>query len=163
MTKLTKWLCAQRRLRSVWSECLLCAQWVAKDSKFLHARIWSDWADAQADLSLRWAHMPFCWFCHEAAHFMLTGLHPGCPSQREQRYRYVFCRPWFRTSFLKGSRGRGRCCGRHWTCRFNEDPWRWRAAAALSKLVLFFLRHYVCVFLVHTVISVGLARHNCEN
>ena len=22
---------------------------------------------AQADLSLRWAHMPFCWFCHEAA------------------------------------------------------------------------------------------------
>ena len=25
------------------------------------------WADAQADLSLRWAHMPFCWFCHEAA------------------------------------------------------------------------------------------------
>ena len=26
-----------------------------------------DWADAQADLSLRWAHMSFCWFCHEAA------------------------------------------------------------------------------------------------
>ena len=24
--------------------------------------------DAQADLSLGWAHMPFCWFCHEAAH-----------------------------------------------------------------------------------------------
>ena len=23
-------------------------------------RLWSDWADAQADLSLRWAHMPFC-------------------------------------------------------------------------------------------------------
>ena len=31
-------------------------------------RLWSDWADAQADLSLRWAHTPFCWFCHEAAH-----------------------------------------------------------------------------------------------
>ena len=31
-------------------------------------RLWSDWADAQADLSLRRAHMPFCWFCHEAAH-----------------------------------------------------------------------------------------------
>ena len=30
-------------------------------------RLWSDWADAYADLSLRWAHMPFCWFCHEAA------------------------------------------------------------------------------------------------
>ena len=24
-------------------------------------------ADTQADLSLRWAHMPLCWFCHEAA------------------------------------------------------------------------------------------------
>ena len=24
----------------------------------------SDWADAQADLILRWAHMPFYWFCH---------------------------------------------------------------------------------------------------
>ena len=31
-------------------------------------RLWSDWADSQADLSVRWAHMPFCWFCHEAAH-----------------------------------------------------------------------------------------------
>ena len=35
-------------------------------------RLWSDWADAQADLSLRWAHMPFCWFCHEAAHIAMT-------------------------------------------------------------------------------------------
>ena len=42
-------------------------------------RLWSDWADAQADLSLRrWAHMPFCWFCHEAAHFDSThGTHLG--------------------------------------------------------------------------------------
>ena len=31
-------------------------------------RVWSDWADAQADLSLRCAHGPFCWFCHEVAH-----------------------------------------------------------------------------------------------
>ena len=23
---------------------------------------------AQADLRLRWAHMPFCWFCHVATH-----------------------------------------------------------------------------------------------
>ena len=28
------------------------------------------WADAQTDLSLRWAHMSFCWFCRAAAHFM---------------------------------------------------------------------------------------------
>ena len=41
------------------------AQWVAKDTRFLHAdskdsdqtgQTLTDWADAQADLSLRWAH-----------------------------------------------------------------------------------------------------------
>ena len=30
-------------------------------------RLWSDWVDAQADLSLRWVHMSICWFCHAAA------------------------------------------------------------------------------------------------
>ena len=49
----------------VWSESSLYTQWVAKDPSFLHADSES-WADAQADLSLRWAHMPFFWFCHEA-------------------------------------------------------------------------------------------------
>ena len=34
--------------------------------------LWSDWADAQADLSLRRAHMPFCWFCHELAHIAFS-------------------------------------------------------------------------------------------
>ena len=53
----------QSGIRPVWSESSLCAQWVAKDPSYLHAHIedWSDWADAQAVLSLRWAHMPFCW------------------------------------------------------------------------------------------------------
>ena len=42
MTKPTKWLCAQRRLRSAWAsaqsdQSSLCAQWVAKDPSFLHA------------------------------------------------------------------------------------------------------------------------------
>ena len=58
-------------IHPVWSESLLCTQWVAKDPSFLHvdSKDWSDWADAQVDLSLPWEHMPFCWFCHEAAHF----------------------------------------------------------------------------------------------
>ena len=40
----------------------MCAQWVAKGPRFLHAdsedsdQTGRDWADAQADLSLRWAH-----------------------------------------------------------------------------------------------------------
>ena len=55
MTKPTKWLCAQRRLRSAWAsaqtdQSSLCAQWVAKDPSFLHAdsEDWSDWVNAQA-------------------------------------------------------------------------------------------------------------------
>ena len=61
-------MCAQQRLRSAWTttqsdQSLLCAQWVAKDTSFLHE------TDAQADLSLHWAHMPFCWFCHGVARF----------------------------------------------------------------------------------------------
>ena len=30
----------------------------------------SDRADAQADMSVHWAHKSFCWFCHAAAHFV---------------------------------------------------------------------------------------------
>ena len=30
-------------------------------------RLWSDGANAKADQSLRWAHMPFCKFCHALA------------------------------------------------------------------------------------------------
>ena len=38
ITKPTMWVCAQQRVRAAW-------------------------ASAQSDLSLRWTHMPFCWFC----------------------------------------------------------------------------------------------------
>ena len=69
MTKPTKWVCAQRRLRSAWAsaqsdQCLRCALplWVAKDPSFLH----------ESSLG---AHS-FCWFCHVSAHissFLSTG------------------------------------------------------------------------------------------
>ena len=63
MIKPTKWLCAQRRLRSAWSSSksdqssmsawrtlgFLATHWA-------HMKDWSDWADALAGLSLRWAH-----------------------------------------------------------------------------------------------------------
>ena len=52
-------------IRPVWSESSLCAQLVAKDPRFLHADSkdsWSDWADGQADLSLRWAYTHFVGF-----------------------------------------------------------------------------------------------------
>ena len=54
------------RMKKAWVlSCPLSALW----------RLWSDWADVQADLSLRWVHMLFCWFCHEVAHviFRVSG------------------------------------------------------------------------------------------
>ena len=72
MTKPPKWYVRPAKtqislgIRPVWSESSLCAQWVAKDPSFLHADSedsgWSDWADAQADLSLRWAYTHFVGF-----------------------------------------------------------------------------------------------------
>ena len=64
MTKPTKWVFTQRRLRSAWAsaqsvQSLRCA---LKLSSCGQRRLWSDWADAQADLSLRWAHSHFVGF-----------------------------------------------------------------------------------------------------
>ena len=79
MTKPTKWLCAQRRLRSAWASAQsslstwrklrsLPTHWAPLSTQ---RRLWSDWADAQADLSLRsaqsdqslrWAHINFVGF-----------------------------------------------------------------------------------------------------
>ena len=81
MTKPTKWpLCPAKTQisldnRPVWSESSQCAQWVAEDPIFPsygQRRLWSDWADAQAHLCLRWAQWPFCWFCHAAAHVYIA-------------------------------------------------------------------------------------------
>ena len=71
-TKPTKWLCAQRRLRSAWkcakSDQSLCYLHILSYLLSAQRRLGSDWVDAQADLSLRWAHTSFYWFCHVAAH-----------------------------------------------------------------------------------------------
>ena len=45
-------MCAQQRLRSA---CMKKA-WVLSYPLNAQRRLWSDWANAQADLSLRWAH-----------------------------------------------------------------------------------------------------------
>ena len=46
--------------------------WVLSYPSGAQQRLWSDWANAQAGLSLHWAHRSFCWFCHEEAHIMLA-------------------------------------------------------------------------------------------
>ena len=51
-------------IRPVWSESSLSAWrnlW-SLATHWAHSEDWSDWADAQADLSLRWAHTHFVGF-----------------------------------------------------------------------------------------------------
>ena len=81
MTNQQNDMCAQRRLRSAWASTQsdqIHSVWsvftvsmrkhcVLDYPKSTQRRLWSDWVDAQADLSLRWAHMSFCWFCRAAA------------------------------------------------------------------------------------------------
>ena len=61
-------------IHPVWSESSLCTQLVAKEPKFLHAdsKDWSDWADAQADLSLHWVHTHFVGFVMLGLKYFLT-------------------------------------------------------------------------------------------
>ena len=65
MTKRTEW--HSPSLIRVFS-VLIKKAWVLSYQLSAQQRRWSDWADAQADLSLRWAHMLFCWFCHALSH-----------------------------------------------------------------------------------------------
>ena len=66
-------MCTQPRLRSALAFAqsdlpLLCAQWEAKDPRFLHAD--SEYMDGQAVLSRHWVHRSFCWLCHASAHII---------------------------------------------------------------------------------------------
>ena len=80
MTKPTKWHVRPAKtqislgIRPDWSESSLSTQWVAKEQSFLHAdsEDWSDWADAQADPSLRWAHV--VGICYEAAQMTIFSV-----------------------------------------------------------------------------------------
>ena len=42
--------------------------WILSYPLSAQRRLWSDWVDSQADLSLCWAHIPFCWFCFVVDH-----------------------------------------------------------------------------------------------
>ena len=73
-------------IHPVWSVSSLHAQWVAKDavSSCGLQRLWSDWADAQADLSLSLALMQFYWFYHAAAQIFLNFSSPFLTHCREK-------------------------------------------------------------------------------
>ena len=59
-------MCTQLILRLAWAVCMKKI-WVITATHWAHSEVWSDWVDAQADLSLFWAHRSFSWFCHASA------------------------------------------------------------------------------------------------
>ena len=90
MTKPTKWHVRPAKTpisRPVWPVFAVRMKkaWDLSYQLSAQRRLWSDWADAQADLSLCWAHMPLCWFCHEAAQLSWSmaksAKWPWCPAK----------------------------------------------------------------------------------
>ena len=72
-------MCAQRRLRSAWpsaqSDQSSLSTWRKLGSlatHWVHSEDSDQPGHAQADLNLHWAHMPFYWFCHDAAQMACT-------------------------------------------------------------------------------------------
>ena len=63
-------------------------------------RLWSDWTDAQADLSLCWAHMPFCRFCHDRKKNENSNLVTWAYSEIQKTKEECNYICWERKSFL---------------------------------------------------------------
>ena len=89
------------------------------------AKTLSDWVDAQADLSLSWAHMPFCWFCHPVALIQLAlrifflffiSCQSDCKnmymSQAMRNVSYVICEQQRRRSHSASTQSDQRLCFR---------------------------------------------------
>ena len=69
-------------IHPVWSVFIVRMKkaWALSYPMSAQRRLWSDWADAQADPSLCWAQS-LCWFCHEAAHMSIYLAKYWCPRQ----------------------------------------------------------------------------------
>ena len=85
MTKPTKWHVRPAKTQislgicpvwSVFAERSM-GSWGPTLSSWGQRRLWADWMDALSDLSIRWVHMPFCWFCHEVAQ-IFENIHYNC-------------------------------------------------------------------------------------
>ena len=68
--------------------------WVLNYLLSAERRLWSDWADAQADLHL--ARTWFCWFCHVVAHLIswiviqIIKMQESCPFQKCKKKKILW-------------------------------------------------------------------------
>ena len=78
-------MCPQRRLRSAWSSAQSDQSFRYPHDESLGPQLPIERTAktlirlgryAEGDPSLYWVHMPFCWFCHEAAHLYHKKVSP---------------------------------------------------------------------------------------
>ena len=82
-------------IHPVWSVFAACMKkvWVLSYPLSAQQRLWSDWADAQADMCLRWAHSPFVDFVMSRLIFVFIKI----PSQSVYwSSRFIFGKWWTR-------------------------------------------------------------------
>ena len=112
-------------IHPVWSVLVVCMKkpWVLSYPLSAQRRLWSDWADAQADLSLRWAHKPFCWFCH-----CVVFIHSNYPcrkgivicSQNQQQNNFSWWRHTIRFFPFSCQQGQSSSKKSFWTSAINR-------------------------------------------
>ena len=73
---------------------LMKKPWVLSYPLSIQRRLWSVWADAQADLSLRWVHWGFCWFCCAAACIWIKERQKQADHKNTNFLRIVKPFPW---------------------------------------------------------------------
>ena len=97
MTKLTKWVCAQRRLRSAWASAQSdhSAVRMKKPCVFSYP-LSAHWCPGWSESSLG-AHS-FCWFCHVGAHMQFWFYEKFCVSHRVVQYliKHLTFRKWYK-------------------------------------------------------------------
>ena len=76
-------------IRAVWSKSSLGAFWITKDATYHQWRLWSDFAYAQADLSLRWVHMSEGTFSHVEAQIVWQSYHKWSATWEMARMSYA--------------------------------------------------------------------------
>ena len=96
----------------------LSAQW----------RLWSDWMDAQSDMSLRWVHISFCLFCHASAQMVLMNTAIFSFSNTDNGWVRVL--PLFNSISVISRRWKGE----QWKALCNEAPFRFGKNLASSGI-----------------------------
>ena len=110
-----------------------------------------DWNETQADLSLRWTHMPFRWFCHEATHIkrhhsFRVIINDSSKPEHDKTYRMT-CAPSQDLDQLGHPLSLMRVFTAHMK---NPCPWLWSECQSEDIDQIAEMRRLIWVLAVHT-------------